>query len=220
MLQLVKKIYRKINPSNTNDRVSSSFDYWNKRYRDGGNSGAGSYGILAQYKAGFINAFVEKNHISSVMEFGCGDGAQLTLANYPQYKGYDVSIDAVNLCKEKFANDATKSFGLVEDYSGEKADMAISLDVLYHLLEDAVFEKYLHTLFNASNRYVVIYSSNCDDNRGYEGGHVKHRLFKKWIDKNIRGWDFVGKEDNPHPYTENDKSGSFADFYIYEKQAG
>ena len=36
----------------------SSADYWEDRYHTKGNSGAGSYGVLAAYKAGFLNAFV------------------------------------------------------------------------------------------------------------------------------------------------------------------
>ena len=50
----------------------SSTDYWIKRYESGGNSGSGSYGVLAQYKAEIINQFVIRNKLSTVIEFGCG----------------------------------------------------------------------------------------------------------------------------------------------------
>src|SRR5262249_52775171 len=65
----------------------STGDYWDSRYRRGGNSGAGSYGRLAEFKAEAVNRFVRENHILSVVEFGCGDGAQLELAQYPRYTG-------------------------------------------------------------------------------------------------------------------------------------
>ena len=55
----------------------NSMDYWNERYSSGGNSGTGSYGELAFYKADFINKFIDANQILSVVEFGCGDGNQL-----------------------------------------------------------------------------------------------------------------------------------------------
>ena len=40
------------------------------------------------------------------------------------------------------------------------ADLAISLDVVYHLIEDQVFEAYMKHLFAAGKRYVVVYSTN------------------------------------------------------------
>lgn len=44
------------------------------------------------------------------------------------------------------------------------ADLSLSLDVIYHLVEDEVFETYINTLFKSARRYVIIYSSNSDDN--------------------------------------------------------
>src|SRR5438270_10704846 len=61
----------------------NSSSYWNRRYVAGGTSGAGSYGRLARFKADVLNAFVAESGIASVIEFGCGDGAQLALSNYP-----------------------------------------------------------------------------------------------------------------------------------------
>src|SRR5437660_1578196 len=72
-----------------------SKDYWEGRYVEGGDSGHGSYGFLAAEKARFLNAFIEKHHVASVIEFGCGDGNQLSLARYPRYLGLDVSEAAV-----------------------------------------------------------------------------------------------------------------------------
>ena len=88
-----------------------SADYWENRYKSGGNSGAGSYGQLCEFKADVINTFVAKNNIMTVMEFGCGDGNQLSYSNYPEYVGYDVSETAIDICKKKFVKD---NFGLGE----------------------------------------------------------------------------------------------------------
>ncbi|HFK5799472.1 TPA: hypothetical protein ACG0L7_003353 [Enterobacter hormaechei subsp. oharae] len=51
-----------------------SAQYWDDRYRLAGNSGAGSYGRLADFKANVLNDFVAREKIGSVAEFGCGDG--------------------------------------------------------------------------------------------------------------------------------------------------
>jgi hypothetical protein len=61
----------------------NSAGYWEKRYRRNGNSGSGSYGKLAEYKATVINGFVAANNIQQVMEFGCGDGNQLKQLHFP-----------------------------------------------------------------------------------------------------------------------------------------
>ena len=73
--------------------------YWEQRYLSGDNSGSGSYNRLAQFKAEVLNDFVEKNNVSEVVEWGCGDGNQLKLAKYPRYTGFDVSQKAVDICK-------------------------------------------------------------------------------------------------------------------------
>ena len=54
--------------------------YWEERYRNGGHSGDGSSGQLADFKAEVLNGFVKLYNVSSVIEFGCGDGKQLLLA--------------------------------------------------------------------------------------------------------------------------------------------
>lgn len=43
----------------------------------GGTSGAGSYGVLAEFKAEVINSLLLEHSILTAIEFGCGDGSQL-----------------------------------------------------------------------------------------------------------------------------------------------
>ncbi len=121
-----------------------SDQYWEDRYRLGGNSGSGSYGRLAEFKADFINEFVLEHNINSIVEFGCGDGAQLELARYKNYIGFDVAQRSVDLCREKFSDSSSFSFHLVGGNEFEKLecrDLALSLDVIYHLIEDDVYER-------------------------------------------------------------------------------
>ena len=87
----------------------SSKRYWENRYLSGGNSGDGSYGKYAEFKAKVLNDFVKENQIKEVIEFGCGDGNQLSLAKYPKYTGIDVSGKAIDLCITKHKNDPKKS---------------------------------------------------------------------------------------------------------------
>ena len=53
---------------------AGSGNYWDKRYQKGRDSGEGSYGELALFKAKVLNEFVREKEIRSVIEFGSGDG--------------------------------------------------------------------------------------------------------------------------------------------------
>lgn len=197
-----------------------SKEYWNQRYITGLNSGPGSYSHLAEFKAKIINDFISKQSIRSVIEFGSGDGNQLGLSNYEKYLGFDVSAAAVAICKEKFKLDNGKCFKLVSEYNDECAELALSLDVIFHLVEYEVYEDYMNRLFSSSSKYIIIYSSNSDLNNGeisVPTFHVKHRKFSRYVEKNFPNWDLEEKVDNKYVYNGDYESTSFSDFYIYIK---
>lgn len=196
-------------------RDSSS--YWEKRYQQGKTSGVGSYGRLAAYKAEVLNEFVVKNDVQSVIEFGCGDGTQLALAKYPSYVGVDVAQGSIALCEKRFAGDTSKSFYLTTKIPADLGQfyLALSLDVVYHLVEDEVFEAYMRSLFAHAGRFVIIYSSNKVEPSGVP--HVRHRFFTKWIEENAPQWRQIGVIPNRYPEDPNQPDDtSFADFYIFE----
>jgi len=198
-----------------------SQQYWEQRYRRGGTSGSGSYGRLAEFKADIVNSFVKEKGIESIIEFGCGDGNQLSLAAYPRYIGFDVSPTAIKMCTRKFANDKSKSFFLydplcfIDNHNTFVADLTLSLDIIFHLVEDHVFSKYMEALFDSSTKYVIIYSSNYDSRQSY---HMKHREFTRWVESNAVGWKLLKKIDNVYPFDPSDPDHtSQSDFYIFEK---
>lgn len=216
--RLARRVYRRIRANRAAPGpFAGSEQYWEERYAAGGDSGVGSHGELAKFKAEIINIFVVQHDLQFVIEFGCGDGSQLRLMNYPSYLGFDVSKTVVSLCRRLFALDGSKEFRLVREYTSEKADLTLSLDVLYHLVEDEVFESHMRTLFDASNRYVIIYSSDSDDNTGYEGTHVRHRKFTEWIQLNLPSWKLSKHVPNKYPFKGDYRTGSIAEFFIYER---
>jgi hypothetical protein len=116
-------------------RFAGSKQYFENHYKNGGTSGAGSYGRLAAFKAEILNHFILNNHVKTVIEFGCGDGAQLGLVNYHEYIGLDISQYAINLCRLKFNEDTSKIFypnTPIVVASLPIADLTLSLDVVYH----------------------------------------------------------------------------------------
>jgi len=196
----------------------SSAQYWNDRYKLGGNSGAGSHGRLADFKATFLNDFVKRHSVKSVIEFGCGDGAQLALADYPSYVGLDIAPIAVDTCRRKFVDSANYEFYETSFRHPNEGtfDLALSLDVIFHLVEDDVFDGYMRRLFSASSRYVIIYSYNFE--REYASQHERGREFLKWCAEKARFWDLVKIVENAYPYDESDpKSTSQSDFFVFRK---
>lgn len=192
-------------------RFEGSEQYWRERYAVGGNSGGGSYGALANFKARVLNEFVRRHGVESVIEFGCGDGNQLTLSRYPLYIGVDVSPDAVQRCRLLFGKDPTKVFLTVSDYAGEQCQLSLSLDVIYHLVEDDVFEQYMQRLFDAGSSYVGIYSTNFASDDGVTARHVRHRRFSDWVEVNRSEWSLC-------EHVKNTEEGSGCDFFFYTKR--
>ena len=225
LIQSLKKYSKALLTKVTGKQVIQKFPgskkYWENRYAEGGNSGAGSYDKLAEFKAKIINEFVMKNDIQEVIEFGCGDGNQLSLMNYPLYIGLDVSKTVIDTCNRKFKHDKTKRFLLIDPisitdkYHQYQADLTLSLDIIFHLIEDEVYEAHMNRLFNASTKYVIIYSSNVNH---IEADHVKDRSFTDWIQKNIKDWVLLEKIDNKYKLDPTDQiNTSRSDFYFYLK---
>jgi len=203
---------------------SGSAPYWDRRYLRGGDSGAGSSGELAHYKARFVNSVIGEFGAETIIEWGCGDGQQLALAEYPRYVGLDVSAAAIRRCLQRFPQDKTKSFlaydpSLLWDGAGFlRSDAALSLDVIYHLVEDSAFETYMTNLFLSAERLVVIYSS--DLAVASLAPHIRYRRFSEWIAVHATEWCLVKTEINPYSTTHaEDTSRTMASFFVYVKGA-
>ena len=155
-------------------------EYWDERYANGGDSGRGSYNEHYEFKTNMINSIIEKYNIKSITDFGCGDGNQISDLKVNDYLGLDISKEAVKLCTDKYVNDNTKSFIVYDNETIlENSDLTMSLDVIYHIFEDDLFEKYMNDLIMYSNDYILIYSSNFEDINWNQ--HVRHRQFDKML---------------------------------------
>ena len=89
------------------------------------------------------------------------------------------------------------------------ADLALSLDVIYHLTEDTVFEAYMRHLFGAGSRFVIIYAT--DREIPGTAPHVRHRQFTSWAQTHCADWRLteVTPGPNDHP--------ARADFHTYQR---
>jgi SAM-dependent methyltransferase len=197
----------------------STQKYWELRYAIGGNSGEGLYGEIceAKAKAKIINELLEKYSIEDVLEFGCGDGNQLRYYKIKNYLGLDLSPITIDRCAELFKGDNSKSFlafapGSLHNGGGVlNKEATMSVEVIFHLVEDTIFQDYLNNLFKASSKYVITLSSDKDE-EFTNVVHVKHRKFTDYIEKNFSNFKLIERIPVNSP---NGKY--FNDVFIYQK---
>lgn len=192
----------------------SSTQYWENRYASGGNSGSGSQGLNAIWKAKTINSFVAAHHVRDVIEYGCGDGRQLQLAEYPDYTGLDVSATAISACTNLFHDDPTKTFHVLPLPWSVAADLVLSLDVIYHLPEDDVYEQHMHDVFGSALRWVILYTTDSIniDPDFVPADHVRHRPVSSYVETEFVNWHNTVTLRNPNP-----ELGG-CDFMVYWRQ--
>jgi glycosyltransferase involved in cell wall biosynthesis len=206
---------------------TTSTEYWNKRYDAGGHSGDGSRGRLASFKAEYLNRFVTQHDVASVLELGCGDGQQLRLADYPAYIGLDVAPRALEQAIESCQGRDRFSFLLYHPTAFHDpqrlvhAELGLSLDVIYHLTEESVFEAYMRTLFAMSDRYVICYTRDASDvtDAFPQQRHIRHWPVRRWVSEHEPEWSFVERVPNAHPFDPADpQNTSISDFYVFERR--
>lgn len=151
--------------------------YWNRRYLDGRTSGAGSEGDAAVAKAEMIESIIDVYGIRDVIDWGVGDGVVLGhVRSEVPYLGIDISPHAVERLRARYGpTHPTRQFGLPRDGAHQVRDLALSLDVLFHLVDDSHYRLYLAQLFGSAARAVLIHSSDHDGGRT-----ARHVLWRRW----------------------------------------
>ena len=182
----------------SNENQFNSSNYWSMEHINSGVSGAIPYDSQVEFKIKIIEDFVQKHRIKNVIEFGCG-----TLE------------EKVKECEKTLKKDNKRTSIDMNDYSYKRAELTISLDVIFHLIEDDVFHEYMSKLFFSSKKYVMIYSSNTNQN--LYNIPVLHRRFTDWIFNNQKNFKMVQFIPNPRPLLNDAKNEIFYDFYIFEK---
>lgn len=184
--------------------------YWERRYRDGRTSGAGSEGDEGAYKAAYLSKFIADHDVKSVIDWGCGDGQVLELVDLHDayYRGMDVSPTIVDRMTVKFPLLDFSVPTRKGRHVGKHFDLALSFDVLFHFPDEADYADYLGQLFDSAEKYVMIYSTN------YAGGRTSRHVFRREFTPDIAelfpDWELTTVET---PLREG-----LASFFVYEKK--
>lgn len=152
-------------------------EYWERRYRTGGISGAGSRGSEAVVKAQLVQNLINVHDISSVLDLGCGDGYIASMIYAERYVGYDPSVSAT-----KVAQEFCPHLEFVNEVPDEEFDLILSMDVIFHLVTDDLYRDYLELLFSERARQVLVYGT---DQHLTGAPHVLHR---NWTPDIPDGW--------------------------------
>jgi SAM-dependent methyltransferase len=170
-------------------------------------------------KAEVLNGFAREHAIVSIFELGCGDGNQLSLAEYPQYVGIDIAPAAIAKCKALYESDLTKRFFVLGEESIPPSELGLSLDVIYHLVEDEEYESHLGDLFDNAIRYVALYTSDSEEMEltNPPPSHIRHRPVASDVESRFPSWTLLRRIPNRYAYKPGDPETSFANFSIYRR---
>ena len=159
----------------------SAETYWENRYVDGGTSGPGSRDGEADEKVRIVQSVINEYGIHSLFELGCGDGHVASRLQVPTYIGYDPSAKARSMCEQAMPDH------LIVDQLPHtivpEIDLTLSMDVIFHLIDDVDYQRHLTLLLGMTNGHVLIYGTN-HDQRG--APHVLHR---EWLKDVPIGWE-------------------------------
>lgn len=111
--------------------------YWGQGSINGGSSGHGSSPEMNKEYINYLNNFIKKNNIRSIVDIGCGDWQIMNHINLLNidYSGFDVAEEVINRNNNLYKTSTTNFYKteLGEYYNYPKADLLICKDVLQHL---------------------------------------------------------------------------------------
>ena len=181
-------------------KISSSEEYWKQRYSEyssrlfKGASGNGRLPFRVNYKSKVLNEIIVKYKISSIIDFGCGDGILASKLHIDRYDGLEIDESLVDELSRQFQSKPNYNFSTkIKSTWPERHDLALSVDVIFHLLEDDVYRSYMFQLFSGKSDYVVIRSSNHEELGMGRNGHIRHRNFSEFVSKNFGQYNLIAK---------------------------
>ena len=136
--------------------------YWETRYSQGLNSGAGSGGEERDWKWKAITKLVPEMTYAlfqSVVDVACGDLRFWEGRIGPEeYVGIDISKTIVEENRRKQPNWDFIWSPAERRIEGLKAPVVLCMDLLFHIMDDDRFEAILENLCYYSSRYILIHT--------------------------------------------------------------
>lgn len=138
--------------------------YWERRYRDGGSSGAG---LPAERKflVDRVTAAVAEYQVQSILDVGVGSGelACLILAAAPEdlrYTGLDISRSGVQLARRKVPASMRLEVADVVAAPFPPRDMVLCFNVHYHVATDERAAMLVRNVLTSASKVVLFLTWN------------------------------------------------------------
>jgi hypothetical protein len=93
------------------------------------------------------------------------------------------------------------------------SDLVTSLDVIYHLVEDDVYDAYMKQLTAFNSKYILVYGTNFDKNDYSE--HVRARKFTDH--SAFDDYELIYNKPNPL-LKDHDGQGTFGDWFLFKRK--
>jgi SAM-dependent methyltransferase len=156
-------------------KVETAKRHWNRRYAEGHNSGAGSYGEPLARKIDWLSRL---RPVRSITDVGCGDfnfGANL-LRRFSDatYIGLDTSEVIIRRNRRLYSSERVSFRMTREGAKFPVSDLVLCVDVLFHILLEQQYQEMLQTLELSWRKYLAISAYEYD---GFSKVHVCIRKF-------------------------------------------
>ncbi len=145
---------------------------WGKDVAGKGVSGSGSTLEITREYRGYVEDFIKKHAVKSVVDAGCGDWTFSSAMDWgdASYLGVDIASDVIEAVRKKYENGRIKF--QVRDISEElpAADLLISKDVLQHLSNRLVHNFIRNNLRKGKYRWAILTNDRGSANQDVEPG--------------------------------------------------
>lgn len=157
--------------TNTFNRIYAE-GTWGRDVAGKGTSGTGStLEITREYRA-YVEDFMKKHNVKSVVDAGCGDWSFSSAIDWgdASYLGIDIASDVIAAVRNK--HEKGRVTFLAGDITDElpAADLLISKDVLQHLSNELVQKFIRNNLRKGKYKWVILTNDRGSENRDVASG--------------------------------------------------
>jgi len=157
--------------TNTFNRIYAE-GTWGKDVAGKGISGTGStLEITREYRA-YVEDFVKKHSVTSVVDAGCGDWSFSSATDWgdASYLGVDIASDVIAAVRKQHETGKIKfQVGNITDEL-PAADLLISKDVLQHLSNELIHKFIRNNLRKGKYKWVILTNDRGRENRDVASG--------------------------------------------------
>jgi SAM-dependent methyltransferase len=203
---------------NVVDRQPSLTRIFNRIYAEGtwakdgtgkGTSGSGSTLEITQEYRAYVEDFIKRHAVTSVVDAGCGDWGFSSAMDWgdASYLGIDIASDVIEAVRKK--HEKGKIRFQIGDITDElpAADLLISKDVLQHLSNKLIHKFIKNNLRKGKYKWVILTNNRSGENQDIPTGDYRA------IDLAAPPFEVKGLIDLPIKFgTETGKVTSLLDF--------